>query len=282
MGSGELQAGERVLLIDSRDRRYMVTLASGSQFHSHLGMVAHDDLIGASEGCVVVASGGSRLLAFRPTLADYVLKMRRGAQVVYPKDIGLILVFADIFPGARVLEAGTGSGSLTLALARAAGPTGLVVSYESRADHHARARANIEDWYEAHGGKPENIELRWGDLLEGVPERVVDRMVLDMPEPWRAVGGVTQSLAPGGLLCSYLPTVPQVVRTVEAMRAGGFALLSTFEGLLRTWNVDGQSVRPDHRMVAHTGFIVTGRKLESRHTPANAGVSGANQVGLGP
>jgi tRNA (adenine57-N1/adenine58-N1)-methyltransferase len=255
------EAGDRVLLIDQRGRRYMTTLATGREFHSHLGAVRHDDLIGSSEGSTLVTTSGAPLVAFRPTLADFVLKMKRGAQVVYPKDVGLILVYADIFPGAFVLEAGTGSGSLTLALARAVGETGRVISYEARDDHHDRAVENVSAWYEGMGGKPENLELRVGDVFEGVPESGFDRMVLDLPEPWRAIGTTTESLAPGGVLCSYLPTVPQVSQTVEAMRAEGFGLLKTYEVLLRTWNVEGQSVRPDHRMVAHTGFVVVGRKL---------------------
>jgi tRNA (adenine57-N1/adenine58-N1)-methyltransferase len=253
--------GDRVLLIDSRDRRYLVTLATGGKFHSHRGIVDHDDLIGAPEGSECRTSGGARLLALRPALADFILKMRRGAQVVYPKDIGLILVYADIFPGATVIEAGTGSGALTLAVARAVGEQGRVISYELRGDHLDRAAANISEWYEGHGEKPEHIELRNGDVFEGVPESNVDRMLLDLPEPWRAVGSLTDSLAPGGVLCCYLPTVPQVATTVETMRAGGFARVTTLETLLRTWNVEGPSVRPDHRMVGHTGFLVIGRKL---------------------
>ena len=256
-----LVAGERVVLTDPRGRRYLVTLATNKQFHSHLGVVEHDDLIGRPEGIYARASGGAKLLVFRPTLADFTLKMQRGAQVVYPKDVGLIVVYADIFPGATVLEAGSGSGALTLALARAVGDSGRVISYELREDHFTRALANVESWYASFGGKPETVDMRVGDIFEGVPERGVDRLVLDLPEPWRAVGSATESLAPGGIMCCYLPTVPQVSQTVEAMRAGGFELVGTFEGLLRTWNVDGQSVRPDHRMVAHTGFIVTGRKL---------------------
>ncbi|MDQ3957462.1 MAG: tRNA (adenine-N1)-methyltransferase [Actinomycetota bacterium] len=261
MTAEPLRAGERVLLIDSRDRRYLVTLAGGKQFHSHAGSVDHDALIGASEGSVVRTSGGAKLTVFRPTLADFILKMPRGAQVVYPKDIGLILVYADIFPGAAVLEAGTGSGSLTLALSRAVGDAGRVVSYELRDDHHARAAENVAAWYEALGAKPENVELRIGDVFSDVSDESFDRMVLDLPEPWRAVGTATESLCPGGILCSYLPTVPQVSQLVETMRRGGFGQIVTMEGLVRTWNVDGQSVRPDHRMVAHTGFLVTGRKL---------------------
>jgi tRNA (adenine57-N1/adenine58-N1)-methyltransferase catalytic subunit len=255
------EAGERALLIDGRGRRYLVTLATGKEFHSHMGGVPHDDLIGAPEGSTLRTSQGAKLVAFRPTLADFVLKMKRGAQVVYPKDVGLIIVYADIFPGATVVEAGAGSGSLTLALARAVGASGHVISYELREDHRAQAVENVEAWYSGTGGKPENLEIRLGDVFEGVPERGVDRMVLDLPEPWRAIGTTTDSLAPGGILCCYLPTVPQVSQTVEAMRAGGFGLVDTFEGLVRTWNVEGQSVRPDHRMVAHTGFLVTGRKL---------------------
>lgn len=248
-------------MIDARARRYLVTLAEGKQFHSHLGAVDHDDLIGGPEGVTVKTTGGSSLTVFRPTLADYVLKMQRGAQVVYPKDAALIIMYADIFPGATVLEAGSGSGALTLALAGAVGEGGLVISYEVREDHLSRAAANIQAWHSGSNHKPGRVELRSGDLFDGAPERGVDRMVLDLPEPWRALGAGTESLAPGGILCCYLPTVPQVSQIVEAMRRGGFGLVSTFEALVRTWNVEGQSVRPDHRMVAHTGFIVTGRKL---------------------
>jgi tRNA (adenine57-N1/adenine58-N1)-methyltransferase len=160
-----------------------------------------------------------------------------------------------------VVEAGTGSGSLTLALLRAVGEQGRVISYEAREDHHAQAVENVEAWYEGLGGKPDNLDLRIGDVFEGVPERDVDRLILDLPEPWRAVGTATGSLAPGGVMCCYVPTVPQVSQTVEAMRAGGFGIIETLEGLLRTWNVEGASVRPDHRMVAHTGFVITGRKI---------------------
>ena len=261
------EAGERVLLIDARDRRYLITLSSGMQFHSHAGTIDHDELIGELEGIAVRSSKGSKMLAFRPSLADYILKMQRGAQVVYPKDLGLIIMYADIFPGATVLEAGTGSGALTLALSRAVGETGKVISYELRDDHHERGAANVKDWYEGLGSKPENVELRVGDVFEGIPEDGIDRIVLDLPEPWRAVGATTASVAAGGIMCCYLPTVPQVQQTVEAMRRGGFGIVNTLEGLVRTWNVDGQSVRPDHRMVAHTGFIVTARKLAE---PGNA------------
>ncbi len=261
MGQRLLEAGERVLLIDPKERRYLISLGTGKQFHSHLGIVEHDQLIGAPEGSRVRTTGGSQLLVLRPTLAEYTLKMKRGAQVIYPKDVGLILVYADIFEGATVVEAGSGSGSLTLALARAVGEHGRVISYELREDHHERAVENVNAWYEGRGRKPTNVELRLGDVFDGIPEEVVDRIVLDMPEPWRAVGPSTEPLAGGGILCCYLPTVPQVVHTVEALRRDGFGFIDTLEGLVRTWNIDGQSVRPDHRMVAHTGFIITARKL---------------------
>jgi tRNA (adenine57-N1/adenine58-N1)-methyltransferase len=257
-----LEAGDKVLLIDSRDRRYLVTLATGKQFHSHAGSVDHDALIGQPEGSVVRTSGGAKLTAYRPTLADFVLKMPRGAQVVYPKDVALILVYADVFPGATVVEAGSGSGSLTLALSRAVGEHGRVLSYELREDHHAQAAANVASWYEGPGGKPENVELRVGDVFSDLDgDLAADRMVLDLPEPWKAVGTSTSALRPGGILCCYLPTIPQVSQLVETMRRGGFGQIVTMESLVRTWNVDGQSVRPDHRMVAHTGFVITGRKL---------------------
>jgi tRNA (adenine57-N1/adenine58-N1)-methyltransferase catalytic subunit len=262
-GSGPLAAGDRVLVVDSRARRYLVTLKPGGEFHTHLGALPHDDLIGRPEGSLVTASRGSRLLVFRPTLADFVLKMQRGAQVVYPKDLGLILVYADIFPGARVLEAGAGSGSLTLALLRAVGERGCVVSYELRDDHAKQAETNIDAWQRAFGAKADNFRLVLGDVFDSdsvASHGKFDRIVLDLPEPWHAIGTTTQALVDGGTLCCYLPTVPQVMRIVEAM-TGRFALITTFEALVRTWNVSGQSVRPDHRMVGHTGFIVTGRKL---------------------
>lgn len=248
-------------MIDSRHRRYMINLQTGAEFHSHNGRVAHDDLIGASEGSIFRSTKGSVFTVFRPTMSDYVLKMKRGAQVVYPKDIGAILIHGDICPGATVIEAGSGSGSLTLALSRAVGAEGRVISYEVREDHHERAVANVEAWYEGIGGKPENLDLRVGDIFEGIPESDADRMVFDLPEPWRAIGTTTESLAAGGIITCYLPTIPQVMQTVETLRRSGFGFISTFEVLHRTWNIDGQSVRPDHRMVAHTAFLITARKL---------------------
>jgi tRNA (adenine57-N1/adenine58-N1)-methyltransferase len=265
-----LRAGERALLIDGRGRRYLIRLTAGAHWHSHMGTVAHDELIGAPEGTWAKASGGARLLAFRPTLADYILKMQRGAQVIYPKDIALIVTYGDIYPGAHVLEAGTGSGALTMGLARAVGETGRVVSYEIRPDHLARARDNLAAW----SGPTHTVELRSGDIFAGVPDAGFHRMVLDLPEPWRALPTATGSLVAGGIVVCYLPTVPQVQQTTEALRAEGFVLVNVFEALVRTWTVEGRSVRPDHRMVAHTGFIITARKpttQEMRHLPEAKG-----------
>lgn len=254
---GAFSAGDLVLLVDRKQRRYLVTLAAGKSFHSHAGTLDHDALIGSGEGRRVRTSGGAELVVLRPTLADYVLKMKRGAQVIYPKDIGPILVYGDVFPGAAVVEAGVGSGALTMALLRAVGPAGTVTSYERREDHAAQASANIA----AFCGEVTNHVLRLADISEGIAEREVDRVLLDLPEPWTVVEAAGDALVAGGILLTYLPTVPQVQRAVDALVAHGFGFCETFEVIHRGWNVDGMSVRPDHRMVAHTGFITVARLL---------------------
>jgi tRNA (adenine57-N1/adenine58-N1)-methyltransferase len=256
--SAPFEPGERALLVDRRGRRYLVTLRPGERFHTHQGFVDHEALIGQPEGVRVATSSGAPLVAFRPTLADFVLKMPRGAQVVYPKDLGLILVEADIYPGATVLEAGTGSGALTLALVRAVGERGRVVSVEIREDFAGRARANVEAFL---GKIPETLDLRVGDVRDVVLEAPVDRVVLDLPEPWAVLGSVVALMRPGAILCSYVPTTTQVASTVEALRAAGFAEVSTREVLVRSWHVEGPAVRPEHRMVGHTGFLTVGRLL---------------------
>ena len=259
MTAGPLRAGEPVLLVDHRGRRYLVSLAPGQKFHYHMGVVEHDDVIGLDPGATLYSSRQGRLRAFRPTLSDYILKMPRGAQVVYPKDIGPILVRADVFPGARVLEAGVGSGALSLALLRAVGPEGRVVSYEVRADHARTAADNIARFL---GGPPGHHEIRHGDVGTDVPEQAwFDRLVLDLPEPWATLPAVARALRPGAWWCSYVPTVPQVQRTVEALQHHGFVRIETVETLERAWNVAGMSVRPEHRMVAHTGFLTTAALL---------------------
>lgn len=257
--SSPFEAGERALLLDSRGRRYLVRLAAGATFHYHRGALPHDLVIGAEEGTEVHTTTGEPILCFRPRLSDFVLKMGRGAQVIYPKDLGPILIYADIFPGALVLEAGTGSGALTLALCRAVGPEGRVVSYEVREEFLLQARENVETFF---GKTPPWLELRSGDVRDvaGTGESF-DRALLDLPEPWATLPAVADVLQPGGILCAYLPTTGQTQSLVLALKQGGFAQVETFEVLLRTWHVSDRSVRPDHRMVAHTGFVTVARKL---------------------
>jgi tRNA (adenine57-N1/adenine58-N1)-methyltransferase len=260
--SGPFEAGERVLLVDQRGRRYLVTLRTGETWHSHGGGLAHDLVIGAPEGAMAHSATGMAFRAFRPRMADFVLKMPRGAQVVYPKDVGAILVEADVFPGARVLEAGTGSGSLTLALCRAAGPEGRVVSYDLREEFQTTAAGNIATFF---GKMPDWLELRLADVRDvaGTGE-TYDRAILDLPEPWGALEALAAVLPPGAIVCGYLPTTIQVQQLVLAMQDHGFEHLETFEVLQRSWHVTHRSVRPDHRMVAHTGFITVGRRVGSQ------------------
>ena len=218
----------------------------------------HDLIIGAPEGAVVHSATGARLTCFRPTLAEFVLKMPRGAQVIYPKDIGAILIHADIAPGSEVLEAGTGSGALTTALCRATGPEGRVVSYESREDFHRKAAQNVEAFF---GNMPGWLELRLGDVRDAATRgEAFDRVVFDLPEPWSVLREAAAVLRSGGLFCCYLPTTNQVQSAVLALERGGFVRVETLELLVRSWHVTERSVRPDHRMVAHTGFVTTARK----------------------
>lgn len=256
--STPFEAGERIVLRDQRDRNYLVTLQEGGTFHSHSGALAHEVLIGASEGTQVETAKGMVLFAFRPRFADYALKMKRGAQVVYPKDIGPILIYADVGPGSRVLEAGTGSAALTIALVRAIGPEGSVASYEARDEHREQAERNIEGFF---GKIPDNLSLRSGDVatVAGTGERF-DRCVLDLPEPWIVLPAVREALDPGAVVCSYLPTTNQTQQTVLALAPHGFLHVETFEILRRSWHVTERSVRPDHRMVAHTGFLTVARR----------------------
>ncbi len=254
-GDGPLADGERVLLVDAKDRRYLVTLRAGTRFHTHARILDHDDLIGQPEGATVSGSTGRRFLVVRPTLADVVLKMPRGAQVVYPKDLAAMVSAADIGPGDRVLEAGVGSGALSMALLRAGA---VVVGYELREDFAARARANVAAM--AGDGASYHVELR--DAYAGIDE-TVDRVVLDLPEPWRVLPHVPGALRTGGIVCAYLPTINQTAQLRAALDEGPFGLASTVEVLQRTWHVEARSVRPDHRMVGHTGFITTARLLAS-------------------
>jgi tRNA (adenine57-N1/adenine58-N1)-methyltransferase len=255
---GPLVAGERVLLVDPKDRRYLITLVAGSTFHTHAGIVAHDDLIGSCEGRTVTGSTGRSFLVLRPTLSDVVLKMPRGAQVIYPKDLGAILIAADIGPGQRVLEAGVGSGALSMTTLRAGAS---VIGYELREDFAERARANVAATLGPDA--PYRVEIR--DVTHGIDERELDRVLLDMPEPHKVVAAAGAALRPGGILLAYLPTINQtaLLRQALAEADAPFGLAETQEIMRRTWHVEARSVRPDHRMVGHTGFLTTARRIEA-------------------
>jgi tRNA (adenine57-N1/adenine58-N1)-methyltransferase len=255
--TGAFVPGDRVLLIDNKRRRHLITLEPGGEFHSHTGVLRHDDLLGNPEGITVRTSKGARLVAVRPTLAEYVLEMPRGAQVIYPKDLGPILMLADVFPGARILESGVGSGALTMALLRSIGPTGEVIGYELRPDFADRARQNIIGMLG--DDVPLRVEVR--DAYDGIDEEDLDRVILDLPEPWQVVKHAETALRPGGIMLAYLPTIGQVSRLREELEGSAFGMAESLEVLQRTWHVEGQSVRPDHRMVAHTGFLTTARLL---------------------
>lgn len=249
--------GDRVLLVDAKQRRHLITLSEGGAFHSHTGVLDHGLLIGADEGITVRTTMGSRMVAVRPTLSEYILKMPRGAQVIYPKDLGPILMLADVFPGAQLLESGVGSGALTMTLLRAIGPQGHVLGYELRDDFADRARRNVESFLGP--DVPLTIEVR--DVYDGIDTDDLDRILLDLPEPWRVVKHAEAALRPGGILLSYLPTIGQVMRLREELDGSAFGMVESLEVLQRGWHVDGQSVRPDHRMVAHTGFLTHARLL---------------------
>jgi tRNA (adenine57-N1/adenine58-N1)-methyltransferase catalytic subunit len=258
-GSGPLRAGERVQLSDPKGRLHTVTLEPGKQFHTHRGAIEHDALIGAPEGSVVAATSGTQYLALRPLLVDFVLSMPRGAAVIYPKDAAQIITMGDVCPGATVLEAGAGSGSLTCALLRAVGPTGRVISYEVRDDHADVAVRNVETFF---GELPDNWTLRRGDVAEHTAEEQVDRVVLDMLSPWEALPSVGAALRPGGVLIGYVATATQLSRLVEAVRAaGGFTEPTAWETFVRGWHVVGLAVRPEHRMIGHTAFLMSTRRL---------------------
>lgn len=258
-GSGPFQAGERVQLCDPKGRLHTVTLQSGKQFHTHRGAIEHDALIGAPEGSVVSASSGTQYLALRPLLADFVLSMPRGAAVVYPKDAAQIVMMGDICPGATVLEAGAGSGSLTCALLRAVGPSGRVLSYEVRDDHADVAVRNVSNFF---GEVPPNWLLRRADVATHPAGEPVDRVVLDMLSPWAVLPAVSDALRPGGVLIGYVATTTQLSRFVEAVREhGGYTEPASWETFLRGWHTVGLAVRPEHRMIGHTAFLVSARRL---------------------
>ncbi len=260
---GPLRVGERVQLTDPKGRLHTITLTPGAEFHTHRGMFAHDELIGGPEGSVVTNSGGIEYLVLRPLLSDYVLSMPRGAAVVYPKDAGQVVAMADVFPGARVVEAGVGSGALSMSLLRAVGDSGYLHSVERREDFADIARGNVETFF---GGPHPAWRVTVGDLAEVLPGAEepgsVDRVVLDMLAPWECLDAVADALVPGGVLIGYVATATQLSRLAEEIRThGGWTEPSAWESMVRGWHLEGLAVRPQHRMVGHTGFLLTTRRM---------------------
>ncbi|MCD0450106.1 tRNA (adenine-N1)-methyltransferase [Actinocorallia sp. API 0066] len=262
---GTLRDGDQVQLTDPKGRINTITLQTGKQWHGHKGYLQHDEIIGRPEGIVVRSTGGIDYLVFRPLLQDFAVRMPRGAAVVYPKDAGQIIAMADIFPGARVVEAGAGSGALSCFLLRAVGEHGTLSSYERREDFAEVARKNVEKFF---GGPHPSWKLTVGSLEDAITETDVDRVVLDMLAPWECLDAVGKALVPGGLVCAYVATTTQMSRVVEGLREhGSFAEPYAFETMVRSWHVEGLAVRPDHRMVGHTGFLITARRLADGVTP---------------
>ncbi|GAC54880.1 tRNA (adenine-N1)-methyltransferase [Gordonia sp. GONU] len=257
--TGPFAVGDRVQLTDAKGRKFTVHLEEGKLFHTHRGAIAHDDLIGSPEGSVVSATSGTQYLALRPLLVDYVLSMPRGAQVIYPKDAAQIVLEGDIFPGARVLEAGAGSGALTCSLLRAVGADGEVNSYEIREDHAEHAIRNVETFF---GGRPDNWNIVVDDLANVDQDERFDRVILDMLAPWEPLDVVRTVLKPGGVLTIYVATVTQLSRVIEALREQEcWTEPRAWETLLREWSAVGLAVRPEHKMQGHTAFLITARRL---------------------
>ncbi|WIB62218.1 tRNA (adenine-N1)-methyltransferase [Curtobacterium sp. MCBD17_040] len=260
---GPFRAGDRVQLTGPKGKLTTLSLEAGGEYHTHRGVLRHNDVIGQQDGSVIASSSGDEYLALRPLLNDYVMSMPRGAAIVYPKDAAQIVAFADVFPGARVVEAGVGSGALSLWLLRAIGAEGTLHSFERRSEFADIARGNVATFL---GGDPDNWTVTVGDLVEELAQHVdagsVDRVVLDMLAPWECVDDAADALVPGGLIVCYVATVTQLSRVCEAIRdTGRYTEPEPSETLVRTWHVDGLAVRPDHRMVGHTGFLVTARRL---------------------
>jgi tRNA (adenine57-N1/adenine58-N1)-methyltransferase len=256
---GRFVAGDRVQLTDQKGKIYSITITPGKEWHTHKGWIVHDDLIGLPEGSVVSTSAGLKFTAFIPLLTDYVLSMPRGATIVYPKDAALIVGFADIFPGARVLEAGVGSGALTLSLLRAVGPSGAVHSVERREEFAANATSNIENYF---GGRPANWSLAIGSVQEQEFDHEFDRVILDMLAPWECVEMAAKVLRPGGVFMAYVATTTQLSATAEALKDDGhFTEPESFESMVRGWHHEGLAVRPQQRMIGHTGFLIFSRRM---------------------
>ena len=259
LSDGKFNYGDRVQLTDSKGKQYSFNLTPGKEFHTHKGWINHDDLVGMYEGSVVATGGGLKFTAFKPLLSDYVLSMPRSATIIYPKDSALILGFADIYPGARVLEAGVGSGALTISLLRAVGPTGLVHSIEKREEFAANASNNVEHYFY---GIPENWKLTLGVLEEQNLSEKYDRVILDMLTPWEGIEISAKVLRPGGVYLAYVATTTQLSNVAEALKSDGrFTEPESMESLVRGWHHEGLAVRPQHRMIGHTGFLIWARRI---------------------
>ena len=259
-GNSKFEYGDKVLLIDTKKRRYLVTLKLSGEFHSHSGFVSHANIVGSTEGVVLYSTKGSAYSALRPTLEDFVIEMPRGAQVIYPKDLAPICIIADIAPGVRVFESGVGSGALSMTMLRYGAE---IVGYELREDFANRAQTNVRSFLGEEALSRYSVQLR--DCYEGIDETGFDRVVLDLPEPWRVVPLAEVALRRGGIFVAYTPSITQAVQVREAL-GGQWLEARTLEVLHRTWHIEGQSVRPDHRMVAHTGFLTVARFVGADNT----------------
>jgi tRNA (adenine57-N1/adenine58-N1)-methyltransferase len=256
---GYFGEGDRIQLTDPKGKLYSFTIVAGKEWHTHKGWITHDDLIGMPEGSVVSTTAGLKFTAFKPLLADYVLTMPRGATIVYPKDAAMIIGLADVYPGARVLEAGVGSGALTISLLRAVGIDGTVHSVERRQDFADNARSNVDNYF---SGAPENWSLTVGDLQDQSVSDIYDRVILDMLAPWECVDLAAQALRPGGVFMAYVATTTQLSVTAEALKADGrFTEPESSETIVRGWHHEGLAVRPQQRMIGHTGFLIQSRKM---------------------
>lgn len=256
---GYFDAGDRIQLTDAKGKLYSFTITPGKEWHTHKGWIVHDELIGMPEGSVISTSAGLKFTAFKPLLSDYVLTMPRGATIIYPKDSALIIGFADIYPGAHVLEAGVGSGALTLSLLRAVGNSGFVHSVERRPEFAENATSNIENYF---GKKPSNWKLEIGSLQDQTFTESFDRVILDMLAPWECVALAGEVLRPGGVLLAYVATTTQLSETAEAIKSDGrFTEPESSESMVRGWHHEGLAVRPQHRMIGHTGFLIQTRRM---------------------
>jgi tRNA (adenine57-N1/adenine58-N1)-methyltransferase len=245
--------GEKVLLIDAKKRRYLFTLKTDGEFHTHSGFLSHSEVVGSQEGSVLRSTKGAEFIVLRPTLEDFVIQMPRGAQVIYPKDLAPICMMADVYPGAKVFESGLGSGALSMTMLRYGA---IIDGYEIREDFANRAQTNVREFLGADSLSRYRVSVK--DVYAGIDEVGFDRMVLDLPEPWQVVPHAEKSLRQGAILVAYSPSITQAVKTRETL-GEGWLDHRTLEVLHRTWHIEGTSVRPDHRMVAHTGFLTSAR-----------------------